>query len=81
MTDIGAVNSINFKLSGRPQVVWEYDADKLKTDLMNTNKTALTGILGAYPAIEKAEAVIRPFWKTKFPIKISEIDIIEMISE
>jgi len=79
--DIGTIDSIKFKLSGRPQLVWEYDADKLKTNLMNNDKTALTGILGAYPAIEKAEATIRPFWKTTFPIKITEIEIIESLSE
>jgi hypothetical protein len=78
-SDISNSNSLSFKLAGRPQIVWEYDAEKLKTDLLNKNKTALPGVLGAYPAIEKAEAVIRPFWKTKFPIKIDEIDVIEVI--
>jgi len=79
VSNIGNVDQISFKLSGRPQIVWEYDGDKLKTDLLNANKTALPGVLGAYPAIEKAEALIRPFWKTKFPTKIDEITIIEMI--
>ncbi len=80
-SDIGAAVSLDFKLDGRPQIVYEYDADKLKTDLMNAHKTALTNVLGAYPAIEKAEAVIRPFWKTKFPIDINEIEIIEIVAE
>lgn len=78
-TDIGAVQSLEFKLSGRPQLVWEYDAAGLKANLLTANKTALTSVLGAYPAIERAEAVIRPFWKTKFPTKIDDITIIEVI--
>ncbi len=79
LSNIAEMDSLTFKLTGRPQLVWEYDADKLKTDLLNKNKTALPSVLGAYPAIEKAEAVIRPFWKTKFPIKIEDITIIEKI--
>jgi hypothetical protein len=78
-SDISNSTSISFNLTGQPQIIWKYDAEKLKADLVNANKTALTGILGAYPAIEKANAVIRPFWKTKFPTKISEIKIIEVI--
>lgn len=78
-SNISTEESISFKLAGRPQIVWEYDGDKLKADLLNANKTALPTVLGAYPAIERAEAVIRPFWKTKFPIKIDEITINEII--
>lgn len=78
-SDISQVDKLSFKLAGRPQIVWKYDSEKLKADLANANKTALPSILGGYPAIEKAEAVIRPFWKTKFPIKLDQIDIIEII--
>lgn len=78
-SDISTATSLSFKLTGRPQIVWKYDGEKLKADLLNANKTALTGVLGGYPAIEKAEAVIRPFWKTKFPLAIDEITITEII--
>lgn len=78
-SDIGSATSLEFNLTGKPQIIWKYDAEKLKADLINANKTALTSVLGAYPAIEKANAVIRPFWKTKFPTKIDEIKIIEVI--
>ncbi len=79
VSDIGAVQSLDFKLTGRPQIVWEYDTDGLKANLLGANKTALTSVLGAYPAIEKAEAVIRPFWKTKFPTNMNDIEVIEVI--
>lgn len=78
-SDISNYTSISFNLTGHPQIIWKYDGEKLKADLVNANKTALTNILGAYPAIEKANAVIRPFWKTKFPTKIDEIKIIEVV--
>lgn len=78
-SDIGNVNSVSFKLTGKPQLVWTFDEGKLTTDLLGAPKTALTSILGAYPAIEKAEAVVRPFWKRSFPTDMDEIQIIEKI--
>jgi hypothetical protein len=78
-SDITNYTSISFNLTGKPQVIWTYDSDKLKTDLVNLNKTALTSVLSVYPAIERANATIRPFWKTKFPAKTDEIEIIEVI--
>ncbi len=78
-SDISTQTSLSFKLTGRPQIVWEYDAEKLKADLANANKTALNTVLSGYPAIKKDKAEIRPFWKTKFPINIDEISIIEII--
>ncbi len=78
-SDISNYESIAFNLSGKPQIIWKYDGDKLKADLLNANKTALNVVLGGYPSIEKATAVIRPFWKTKFPTSIKEVQIIEVV--
>ena len=78
-SDISNYTTIAFNLSGKPQIIWKYDIEKLKADLLNTNKSALTSILGNYPAIEKANAVIRPFWKTTFPTKTEGIKLIEVI--
>ena len=78
-TDISALDSINFHLKGQPQIVWKYDAEKLKADLANAPKSSLTSILGSFPAIQKAEATIRPFWKTRFPVDINKIKVTESI--
>lgn len=78
-SDISNMTSLSFNLGGKPQIVWSYDSEKLKADLVNANKNALTSVLGSYPAIERANAVIRPFWKTKFPTQIDEIQIVEVI--
>jgi hypothetical protein len=80
-SDISNYEKISFNLSGRPMIVWKFDAEKLKADLLGANKTALNVVLGGYPSIEKATAVIRPFWKSTFPIDITEVKITEIISE
>lgn len=80
-TDLSSLTSFDFKLTGKPEIVWTFDHDKLKNDLAGASKTALTTILGAYPAIEKAEAVVRPFWKRSFSSKADDINLIESLDE
>ena len=80
-SNIADFDSLTFKLTGRPLIVWTYDEGKLAADLVGAQKTALPSILGGYPAIEKAEAVIRPFWKRSFPTQIADIELIEIVEE
>lgn len=81
ISNIGNFENVSFALTGNPLIVWTFDEGKLKTDVLGKEKTALPTILGGYPAIEKAEAVVRPFWKRSFPEDIDEIEIIEVLSE
>lgn len=78
-TDLGSVNNVSFDLIGRPLIVWTYDEGKLQTDLVGKAKTALPTVLSGYPAIERAEAVVRPFWKRSFPTSLDEITITEQV--
>lgn len=80
-SNIAEASEIKFKLEGRPLIVWEYDAGKLKTDLVNKNRTAINTVLGGYPAIEQARAIIRPFWKTTFPSSLEKITLTEIVKE
>lgn len=78
-SDIAAVESISFKLSGNPKLIWAFDSEQLKTDLAGGAQTALNTVLGGYPAIERATATIRPFWKRSFPDKTEDITIVESL--
>jgi hypothetical protein len=80
-SDISNYTALSFNLAGKPQIIWKYDVDALKADLLNVNKSGVNTVLGKYPAIEKADAVIRPFWKTKFPTKTDEIKLIEVVED
>ncbi len=72
---------ISFKLLGKPRVIWTYDSEKLKADLAGGNQTSLNTVLGGYPAIERASANIRPFWRRAFPDSADEIVIKEVVGE
>lgn len=78
-SNIASLNSLTFDLQGRPQIVWVYDAEALKSDLLQKNRTALSSVLSGYPAIDKAEAAIKPFWKQTFPKKVDSIKIVEVL--
>lgn len=77
--DLPNDESISFNLVGKPRLVWVYDEAQLKTDLAGGSKTALTTVLGGYPAIEKATVKIRPFWSRSFPEAINKITITEIV--
>ncbi len=78
--DLSAGEPITFKLLGRPKVIWAYDAEQLKRDLAGGAQTALNTVLGGYPAIEKANATIKPFWRRSFPEDPAGITVVESLT-
>jgi len=73
--------SLTFNLSGRPLLIWEYDADSLTRDLAGLPKTAINNAVGAYPGIDGARVHITPFWKRSFPEDPEEIIVIEELRD
>jgi hypothetical protein len=71
---------ISFLISGNAHVVWQFDAEKLVSDLAGRSKEALQTVLSGYPSIEEAQVVLRPFWKQTFPEDPEKIDIVTTIT-
>ncbi len=69
--------SLTFKLTGKPLLIWEYDANKLTKDLAGLPKTAINNAISAYPGIDGAKVSITPFWKRSFPETPEDIIIVE----
>lgn len=78
-SNISSLTSLEFMLKGTPRIVWQFDEEKLKTDIQGLSKTALPTVLSGYPAIDRAEATVRPFWSQSFPKKASEIKVTTVI--
>lgn len=76
---IANADSLTFSMTGKPRLVWEYDAVKLAEDLAGLPKTAINNAITAYPGIEKARVHITPFWQRTFPENPEEIEVIETI--
>ncbi len=77
--DLGSKESINFSLKGSARIIWNFDEMSLKRALVGLDEEALPSVLSSYPAIDRAEAVIRPLWKSSFPEEEDEIKVTEVI--
>lgn len=80
-SNLANATSLSFKLSGKPQIVWKFDADKLKSDLAGKSSTALSVVLSGHPGIKSAEITDKPFWRRTFPENSSDIVIIEKVGD
>ncbi|MCH7756825.1 hypothetical protein IIC45_01945 [Patescibacteria group bacterium] len=68
-------NTFTFSLVGNATLIWLFDEEKLKNDLVGRDKEAIHTILSGYPSIERAEVIVRPFWRRSFPDTTEEIKI------
>lgn len=73
--------SLEFSLTGRPLLIWEYDVDALTNDLAGLPKTAINNAISAYPGIEAARVRITPFWQRTFPDNAEDIILIEELNQ
>lgn len=81
-TVIANLASLKFSLVGKPRIVWEYDADALRSDLAGKSKTAVATVITGYTGtIKSAQVSIKPFYRRTFPENPSDIKIVEVISE
>jgi len=75
------VETIDFTLSGSDIVVWLFDEQRLKEDLAGKHRRDTEMVLSAYPAIEEAQVVLRPFWKRLFPENPEKIKVKRNLDE
>ena|SRR3989338_7416740 len=73
--DLPTLTRIDFKVNGSARVVWRTDEAALRLDLSGRGKSEVPEILKNYPTIEKAQATVRPFWKSSFPQDSSKITV------
>ena len=62
------VGPLNLSITGSPRLVWQIDQDAIKKALTGQAKSSFEETIKKYqPSVAKAQATIRPFWKTTFP--------------
>jgi hypothetical protein len=71
--DTQSLNEFSFSLKGEATMVYGYDENLLKSGLAGQKKKQASAILSQYEKIEKADIILRPFWKSKFPNDPSKI--------
>jgi hypothetical protein len=78
-TNIANATSLAFTILGKPQIVWEFDANQLKKDLAGKSLTAISAVLTGHTGIRSAEISGKPFWKRSFPQSTDDIAVVEVI--
>ncbi|MBU3968788.1 hypothetical protein KJ991_01055 [Patescibacteria group bacterium] len=73
--NISKGEDIELNIKGTATLVWAYNEEQLKLDLVNKDKKDINSVLSKYSGIKKAEVVITPFWKGVFPDKAENIKI------
>ncbi len=68
--------TLQFDIKGNAMFIWQFDPMKFQSDLAGRAKKDMGSILVNYPAIEKAEVVVRPFWRSSFPSSAEKIKIL-----
>ncbi len=72
---ISSLETIDFSLKGSTVLVWTFDENALKEDLVNKRKRDMDWVLNDYPSITNVKIVMRPFWKRNFPDNAKDIKI------
>jgi hypothetical protein len=81
-TSSSAVGSvINFSLNGNANLVWTFDENKLKTDLLGLSKNSAKSVLASYNGIDEAWVLTKPFWNQKIPNDPSKVTLINTLTQ
>ena len=62
-------------VTGTSHAVWPIDSQLLRAKIAGTKRSLISSVLSEYRTIDRAEAFVKPFWKTSFPKDTSRIQI------
>ncbi|MDP3989107.1 MAG: hypothetical protein Q8P93_02640 [bacterium] len=77
----GQTDQIVFKISGPLRFVWQYDEEKLLSELVGLKKSEFQKIFLSYPSVANAESNFFPSWKRSFPEDPAEIRVVRILDE
>lgn len=69
------ISRIKFALAGSPSFVGKIDTQKFASGIAGKEKSDFNAFTEGQKNILKADAVIRPFWDTVFPVDLARIDV------
>ena len=68
-------NSFSFTMGGDGKLLWSVDDQGIRLALAGKSKSEFNNILSTVSGIDKADMVIKPFWKRSFPDSIARITV------
>ena len=76
-----ATTLVNFSLKGNANLVWTFDENKLKADLLGLSKKNAKTIIGTYPTIKEAWILTRPFWNQTIPNDSKKVSLVNTLTK
>lgn len=61
--------------TGSADITWLTDIEALKSEIAGKKRSEIVQIMGAHQSVEKADIMLSPFWKTKFPSDPAKINV------
>ena len=74
-------NSLTFSLKGKADLVWVFDENKLKSDLLGLSKKNAKTIISTYGSIKEAWITTRPFWNQTIPADPKKVTLINTFNQ
>lgn len=74
------ISELTFTLSGNPEVVWVFDENKLKTDILGLTKKQVREIINNNKAISEVSIETSPFWNQSITTKVQKVQIINTLA-
>ncbi len=76
--------TISLTIRGKISLLWTFEEASLRDDLAGKDTSIMDmppdqTVMGKYPGIKSAHAVVRPFWKGSFPSDPADIKIITLL--
>ena len=72
--------SLTFTLKGSPNLVWIFDENKLKNDLLGLSRTKAKTVLATYDTIQEAWVETHPFWNQKIPSNPDKVTLVNTLT-
>ncbi len=80
VSGLNTAQTINFSLKGEADLVWVFDENKLKTDLLGLSKNNANAVIGTYKAVKEAWVTTHPFWNRNIPSDPEKVTFINTLT-
>ncbi len=76
----GSAKTLDFSLSGQANLVWVFDENKLKSDLLGLSKKQAKEVLAGYGAITEVWLSTSPFWNQTIPTNSTKVTLVNTLA-
>ena len=74
-SELNGATELSVAISGTVDIVWKVSADQIKTGISGKTREAAETVLSNIPGIDRAELILRPFWRNSFPTDSEKITV------